>query len=76
MPIEDIEHCFPTFSPDGQELFWMTLKRGSKPKIMHLNEIDGKYLFIGRFIEGEDGTDAFFWMDSGIIDSLREAGPR
>lgn len=38
--------------------------------------IDGKYLFIGRFIEGEDGTDAFFWMDSGIIDSLREAGPR
>ena len=43
IPIEDIEHCFPTFSSDGREVFWMTLKRGSKPKIMHMKEVDGHW---------------------------------
>ncbi len=43
IPIDDIEHCFPTFSPDGNEVYWMTLKRGSKPKIMYAMLRDGKW---------------------------------
>ncbi len=30
---------------------------------------DGRYFFFGRFIES--GTDAFFWVDSKIIDEYR-----
>ncbi len=38
--------------------------------------LDGKYLIFNRF--DESGTDAFFWMNAGIIESLRhpETGGR
>ncbi|MEW6410947.1 MAG: hypothetical protein AB1483_00580 [Candidatus Zixiibacteriota bacterium] len=39
--VDDIEHCFPTFNSDGTEVFWMTIKRGSRPKIMHMEMRDG-----------------------------------
>ena len=43
IPIENIEHCFPTFSPDGREAYWMTMKRGEKPRIMFMQEEDGTW---------------------------------
>ena len=33
IPIEDIEHCFPAFSSDGKEVYWMTMKRGVRVNV-------------------------------------------
>ena len=71
IPIDDIEHCFPTFSPDGREVYWMTMVRGSRPKIMGMREVDGSWTppevapFSGEFPDmapafSPDGSRLYF----------------
>lgn len=40
---EGIQHCHPSFSPDGKEVYWMTIQPGSPPKIYFMQETDGKW---------------------------------
>jgi Tol biopolymer transport system component len=46
IPVEGIQHCFPAFSPDGKECFWMTVVfDNDKPRgeIWHTREADGHW---------------------------------
>jgi len=46
IPVDGVQHCFLTFSPDGKEVFWMNVDlSGEKPKgeIMFMAVINGKW---------------------------------
>ena len=44
IPIGNIEHCFPTVAPDGREIYWMSIKRGERPKTLYACEKDGRWI--------------------------------
>jgi len=42
--VEGIQHCFPAFSPDGMEVYWMTMPEGSrKGQVMYMEAENGKW---------------------------------
>ena len=66
-------HCFPTFSIDNKEIYWLILP----PKIMTIREIDGKWTDpqIASFSTGGNNLAPFVAHDSMIyFSSSREGG--
>ena len=68
---EDILHCYPTFTPDGREMYWMELVRGKRPKIMTMRATDSGWTapevasFSGEYIDqaphiSADGRRLYF----------------
>lgn len=46
LPVEGIQHCFPSFSPDGREVYWMTIDISSgrpKSEIWYMEEVHGHW---------------------------------
>jgi D-alanyl-D-alanine carboxypeptidase len=46
LPVDGVQHCFPAFSPDGREVYWMQVEfENDRPRgrIMYLKEIDGSW---------------------------------
>ncbi|UCE25192.1 MAG: PD40 domain-containing protein [Candidatus Zixiibacteriota bacterium] len=46
IPVDGIQHCFPAFSPDGKEVYWMTVAfENDKPRgeIWFTHEVDGRW---------------------------------
>ena len=66
-------HCFPSFSADNKEVYWMTIP----PKIMVLKEIDGKWTSpkLASFCDGSRNQAPFVSHDNTIyFSSNRENG--
>lgn len=74
IPVDGFQHCFPAFSPDGREVFWMhVFFENDKPRgeIRFMKEIDGRWVgpdvapFSGEFndhapVFSGDGTRLYF----------------
>lgn len=77
LPVDGVEHCFPAFSPDGLELFWLRVDvSGEKPRgeIWTMREIDGYWHeprlapFSGKYndhapVFSSDGSRLYFSSD-------------
>lgn len=66
-------HCFPAFSVDNKEIYWMTIP----PKIMTVREIDGKWTSpeIASFSTNGNNLAPFVAHDNTIyFSSNREGG--
>lgn len=66
-------HCFPAFSPDKKEMYWMTIP----PKIMTMREVDGKWTDpeLASFSNSGNNLSPFVAHDNTIyFSSNREGG--
>ena len=66
-------HCFPSFSVDKKEIYWMTLP----PKIMTIREVNGKWTYpeLAPFSTGRNNQTPFVAHDNTIyFSSTREGG--
>lgn len=66
-------HCFPSFSIDSKEVYWMTIP----PKIMMIREIDGKWTYpeLAPFSKDNRSQTPFVAYDNTIyFSSIREGG--
>jgi Tol biopolymer transport system component len=71
LPTEGVQHCFPSFSPDGREVYWMTVPEPRTRVILFMAEQDGQWSpprvapFSGEFIDqspcfSPDGSRLYF----------------
>jgi len=66
IPVDGIQHCFPTISPDGREVYWMTFPEGGKPTIMFTKEVEGRWTPPrAASFSGEYGDHAPFFSHDG-----------
>jgi hypothetical protein len=66
-------HCFPAFSPDKKEMYWMTIP----PQIMTIREIDGNWTYpeLASFSDSSWNKSPFIAHDNTIyFSSNREGG--
>ena len=66
-------HCFPTFSDDNKEMFWMEIP----PKIMSVREVNGEWTSpkVASFSEGSINQAPFIAHDNTIyFASVRKGG--
>jgi len=43
LPTDGIQHCFPAFSLDGREVYWMNAPEPRKRVVMHMKEENGQW---------------------------------
>jgi WD40-like Beta Propeller Repeat len=65
-------HCFPSFSVDNKEIYWMTIP----PKIMTIREIDGKWTYpkLASFSTGHNHAPFVAHDNTIYFSSTREGG--
>lgn len=77
LPADGVEHCFPAFSPDGRQVYWLRVDvTGERPRgeIWRMREIDGLWHppelapFSGRYndhspVFASDGNRLYFASD-------------